>query len=130
MPEVSFNTSELTVQESKVSEVLVHFKIVRGGFDLSSGTTVFYTSIIRPHDRATLHEDFDLFARGECGEGVACVDFAEGQTEVELSVRIMPDNLQEGNESFHLLISDATNGGRGRYELLKITILDATEREY
>ena len=130
MPEVSFNTSELTVQESKVTQVLAHFKIERNGYDLSSQTTVFYTSLIRPpHDRATLHEDFELFARGECGEGVGCVDFARGQTEVELSVRIMPDNLQEGNESFHLFISDLTNGRRGRHELLRIIILDATERE-
>ena len=129
MPVVSFNTSELTVQESETSEVFIHFKIVRAGVDLSSHTSVYYQSLTRPHDHATPGDDFMLFSTGNCGEGVGCVDFASGQTEVELAVRIIPDTLREGNESFHLHISNLRNGKRGQHELLRITIMDAAKRE-
>lgn len=57
------------------------------------------------------------------------MDFASGQTEVELAVRIIPDTLREGNESFHLHISNLRNGKRGQHELLRITIMDAAKRE-
>ena len=129
MPVVSFNTSELTVRENETSEVLIHFKILRAGVDLTSRTSVYYQSLSRPHDRATPGEDFALFTSGVCGEGVGCVDFASSQTEVELAVRIIPDTLREGNESFHLYISDVRNGKRGQHELLRITIIDAAQRE-
>ena len=78
-----------------------------------------------------MNEDFAAFSGSGCdeGEGVGCAEFAPGQTSVELPLVILPDRVVEGNETFHVVIRRVHYGQARFPEELRVTVLDATQRE-
>lgn len=129
VPQVFFNVSEITVQESETREERARFHIRREGPDLGFQTEVSYRILLLPDDNATPYEDYvPLPPDGHCGEGVGCVRFDVGEEEVEQSVIIRPDRRREGNETLHIMLQ-SVNNGRIRNSTLQVTIIDATQRK-
>lgn len=56
--------------------------------------------------------------------------FSPGQVNATLTVEILPDEVLEGDEIFHLVIAYVRDGRYSQQRTLKITILDASEREF
>ena len=132
-PVVYFKESEVVVQESTTEEVHAQFTLLRNGTDLTKTTLVRYYWRIRDGDIAGVDEDFALFPSDSERCGVnrdGCVEFTNGQTKATLAVKVLPDHLLEGNESFHLSISVQASGRKGTPSSLRVTILDGERRKY
>ena len=104
---------------------------------VSHWSQVKYNNHTKDEDSAEKGVDFRLFTDRDCTlEGDyspgGCVRFAPGQTVAILSVEILPDRLVEGDEVFHLRIIYVRDGRRSnnlQQSILKVTILDATQRK-
>ena len=95
-----------------------------------------YFHLPKAEDTAVENVDFKLFTSDNCnleGEQTGgCVSFAPGQIHAGLTVEILADTIQEGNETFHLKIEYARNGRRSddlSLSTLKVTIIDAAARK-
>ena len=127
---VSFNTSEIIVQESENGDIHAAFEICREGSDLAFPTTVTYSTVTLVADTAEPQVDYSLFSSGRCGVETECVTFQGGQMSLLRSVTILHDRVKESNETFHVHIREVQNGKKGERQLLRITIIDGTKRKY
>lgn len=100
--------------------MLARYTIRRKGADLSSVTTVFLQSYTLPSDNATAGDDF--FA-GPLPQMV----FQSGEELKTGVIEILPDNIREGKEVFHIHIKAHYNAQRGSPDVLEVVILDAFE---
>lgn len=108
------------MQERKDRSVLAEYTLKRTGTDLSSKSDIVLQSYTLTSDNATAGDDF---VAGRTSRLV----FQIGETLKTGVVEILPDNVREGTENFHIHIKAAFNAERGSPDVLEVVILDAFE---
>lgn len=126
---MNFTTTQLVVQESNTSDVVLPVTIVRTGPDLRSETNVTVHWLIQIRDNAVPGVDFSLDPSQSCSDEISdasCVTFGSGESRIDVNVTIKHDNLLEANETFHLILD---TGYKVFPDIVRVVILDSSPRE-
>ena len=92
------------------------FEVIREGADLSQPSSVICSTEAMSPVSATPNEDYVHMSDR--------VNFAPGQRRAVCSVQIIDDSYYEGNESFHLVLSQPTGATVGHPGRSTVTIFD------
>ncbi|HVF84276.1 MAG TPA: DNRLRE domain-containing protein [Sphingomicrobium sp.] len=102
-PELALSGNVLASEGTGTGPTDFTFTVNRTG-DLSKEVSVAYTVA----GTGTAHATFADFAEGAMPAGT--VNFAAGESSRTLTIKVVGDSSVEGNETFELRLSDATNG--------------------
>jgi hypothetical protein len=121
---VQFSLTNLTVSEAAVRATIT---VSRSGNVAGSPATLTYATVdnpaaVRCDDTTTLPGV--AFARCDYATTVDTLSFAAGETTKTFSVPIIDDSFVEGNETFTLVLRNATGASLGAPGLISVTITD------
>lgn len=112
------STTARIVEYAPPEEISVEATSVVEGGDGSTATASFLVTLSGPSDRAVTvsYQTRDRTARATGGDYRATsgtLTFAPGETSKPVTVQVVGDDVEEGDETFELVLTEATNGRIG-----------------
>lgn len=118
VPFVAFKSTKIFIKEKRKERVLVTFTVKRFGTDLRNPTKVSYILV---SGTATPGLDYETNFMSQK------LEFGPGVKEASGAVSILPDVLQEGNETFFIVLRKPYGGRKHSNNRLEVVIINSVE---